>query len=472
MKNRTSIIDTPNFIGQTVKLAGWVHIRRDHGRLIFIDLRDRSGIIQTVVIPDHAEAHDNAKRLRSEFVIEVEGVVKERPVSARKENSPTGGVELEVISINILNEAKTSPFEIIKDTKEVDEKLRLKYRYLDLRSERMKNNILTRYNVVKFLRDFLGEKGFIEVETPILGKSTAEGSRDYVVPSRIYKGKFYALPQSPQQYKQLLMVAGIEKYFQIARCFRDEDTRGDRQPEFTQLDMEMSFVEQEDVMNIVEEMLIKLVQTQFPEKRIQQIPFPRLSYAESMEKYGNDRPDIREDKNDPNLLAFCWVVDFPFFEKDEESSTGWTFTHNPFSRPKPEFMDDLMNKKNIGEILTTQYDIVLNGYEAGGGSIRNHEPKALRKVLEIMGIPEEKVQRDYGHMLEAFKYGAPPHGGIAPGIDRLVMILQNEPNIREVIAFAKTGEAEDPMMEAPSMLDEKQLVEAGIKIVAKKKKVV
>jgi aspartyl-tRNA synthetase len=469
---RISIIDTPKFIGKTVKVAGWVHIRRDHGKLIFVDLRDRSGVIQTVIIPDHQEAHDNAKRLRSEFVIEMEGLVKERPMSARKEESPTGGVELEVTSITILNEAKTTPFEIAKDTKEVDEKLRLKYRYLDLRSERMKNNILTRYKVIKFFRDFLGEQGFIEVETPILGKTTAEGSRDYVVPSRIYKGKFYALPQSPQQYKQLLMVAGIEKYFQIARCFRDEDTRGDRQPEFTQLDMEMSFVEQEDVMNVVEEMLIKLVQTQFPEKRIQAIPFPRFTYKESMEKYGNDKPDIREDKNDPNLLAFCWVVDFPFFEKDEESSTGWTFTHNPFSRPKPEFMEQLMNKENIGDILTTQYDIVLNGYEAGGGSIRNHEPKALRKVLDIMGISEENIQRDYGHMLEAFKYGAPPHGGIAPGIDRIVMILQNEPNIREVIAFAKTGEAEDPMMEAPSVLDQKQLTEAGIKIVAKKKKVV
>lgn len=469
---RTNIIDTPKFIGQTVKLAGWVHIRRDHGKLIFVDLRDRSGIIQTVVIPDHQEAHDNAKRLRSEFVIEMEGIVKERPMSAKNEKSPTGGVELEVTSINILNEAKTTPFEITKDTIDVDEKLRLKYRYLDLRSERMKSNILTRYRIIKFFRDFLDKQGFIEVETPILGKTTAEGSRDYVVPSRIYKGKFYALPQSPQQYKQLLMVAGIEKYFQIARCFRDEDTRGDRQPEFTQLDMEMSFVEQEDVMNVVEEMLIKLVQTQFPEKKIQAIPFPRLSYKESMEKYGNDKPDIREDKNDPNLLAFCWVVDFPFFEKDEESSTGWTFTHNPFSRPKPEFMEQLMNKENIGEILTTQYDIVLNGYEAGGGSIRNHEPKALRKVLEIMGISEENVQRDYGHMLEAFKYGAPPHGGIAPGVDRLAMILQNEPNIREVIAFAKTGEAEDPMMEAPSALDEKQLVEAGIKIVQKKKKLV
>lgn len=469
---RTKIIDTPKFIGQSVKLAGWVHIRRDHGKLIFIDLRDRSGMIQTVVIPDHVEAHDNAKRLRSEFVIEMEGIVKERPMSARNEKLPTGGVEIEVSSIKILNEAKALPFEVNKDTSSVNEETRLKYRYLDLRSERMRNNILMRHKVVKFFRDFLGEKDFIEIETPVLGKSTAEGSRDYVVPSRIYKGKFYALPQSPQQYKQLLMTAGLERYFQVAKCFRDEDTRGDRQPEFTQLDMEMSFVEQDDVMNVVEEMLIKLVQKHYPEKKIQSIPFPRISYKESMEKFGNDRPDIREDKDDPNLLAFCWVVDFPFFEKDEESSTGWTFTHNPFSRPKPEHMEMLMKKESIGEILTTQYDIVLNGYEIGGGSIRNHEPEALRKVLEIMGIPEEKIQRDYGHMLKAFELGAPPHGGIAPGVDRILMILQNEPNIREVIAFSKTGEAEDPMMSAPSELDEKQLIEAGIKIVKKRKKLV
>lgn len=459
---RIFIGDTPARIGQTVKLAGWVHNRRDHGKLIFIDLRDRSGIIQSVIIPDNAEVYENAKKIRNEFVVEVEGIVKERPMSARNEKVATGGVELEVTQLVILNEAKTPPFEIVKDSKEVGEELRLKYRYLDLRTERMKNNIVMRYNIIKFFRDFLATKNFIEIETPILGKATAEGARDFIVPSRIYKGKFYALPQSPQQYKQLLMVAGLERYFQIARCFRDEDTRGDRQPEFTQLDMEMSFVEQEDVMNVVEEMLIELVKTHYPEKKIQSIPFPRISYKEAMEKYGNDRPDIRVDKNDPNLLAFCWVVDFPFFEKDEESATGWTFTHNPFSRPKPEFMDDLMKKENIENILTTQYDIVLNGYEVGGGSIRNHQPEALRKVLEIMGIPEEKIQRDYGHMLESFEYGAPPHGGIAPGVDRLVMILQNEPNIREVIAIAKTGEAEDLMMGAPSFVDEKQLKEVGI----------
>lgn len=469
---RIFISETPKHIGEKVKLAGWVHIRRDHGKLIFVDLRDRSGIIQTVIIPDQVEVYEAAKRLRSEFVVEMEGLVKERPMSARNEKSSTGTVELEVLALKILNEAKALPFELSKDTKLVNEELRLKYRYLDLRSERMNNNIVMRHKVVKFFRDFLGEKDFMEIETPILGKSTAEGSRDYVVPSRIYKGKFYALPQSPQQYKQLLMTAGMERYFQVAKCFRDEDTRGDRQPEFTQLDIEMSFVEQEDVMGVVEEMLIELVTKLYPEKKIQSIPFPRIPYQEAMEKYGNDRPDIRVDKNDPNLLAFCWVVDFPFFEKDEESATGWTFTHNPFSRPKPEHMEMLMKKERVDEILTTQYDIVLNGYEIGGGSIRNHQPEALRKVLEIMGIPEEKIQRDYGHMLKAFEFGAPPHGGIAPGIDRILMILQNEPNIREVIAFAKTGEAEDPMMNAPSELDEKQLVEAGIKVVKRKKKIV
>ncbi|KKU74438.1 MAG: Aspartyl-tRNA synthetase [Candidatus Wolfebacteria bacterium GW2011_GWA1_47_6] len=301
------------------------------------------------------------------------------------------------------------------------------------------------------------------METPILGKATPEGSRDYLVPSRIYPGKCYALPQSPQQYKQLLMVAGLERYFQIARCFRDEDTRGDRQPEFTQLDMEMSFVKREDVMDVVEGMLIELVETLYPNKRIQQKPFPRITYKESMEKYGNDRPDIREDKNDPGLLAFCWVIDFPFFEKDEETG-GWTFTHNPFSAPQPEFMESLMNKENIGDILTTQYDIVLNGYEIGGGSIRNHRPEALRKVLEIMGFSDEKIQSDYGHMLEAFKLGAPPHGGIAPGVDRIVMLLQGEPNIREVIAFPKTGDGRDLMMDAPSEFTEKQLTELQIKV--------
>jgi len=318
---------------------------------------------------------------------------------------------------------------------------------------------------MSWVRNFFTNEGFIEIETPSLTTATAEGSRDFIVPSRLEQGKFYALPQSPQQYKQLLMAAGMEKYFQFARCYRDEDSRGDRQPEFTQMDLEMSFVKREDVMEVNERALIKLVTELYPEKKIQQIPFPRLSYKEAMEKYGNDKPDIRENKEDPNLLAFCWVIDFPMFEKTEEG--GWTFTHNPFSSPTPESMNDLMNKTNIESIMTTQYDVALNGYELGGGSIRNHRPDALKKTLEIMGFDDEKIEREYSHLLKAFEYGVPPHGGIAWGFDRLMMLLENEPNIREVIAFAKTGEGQDLMMNAPGIVGEKQLRELGIKVVKK-----
>jgi aspartyl-tRNA synthetase len=344
----------------------------------------------------------------------------------------------------------------------------MKYRYLDLRRPRMQKNLDLRHKIIKFIRDFLSSQKFIEIETPILTKSTPEGARDYVVPSRLYPGKFFALPQSPQQYKQLLMVAGIERYFQIARCFRDEDTRGDRQPEFTQLDLEMSFVEREDVMELNEKLLIEIVKTCTPWKKIQQIPFPRLTYREVMEKYGTDRPDLREDKNDPDLLAFCWVIDFPFFEKTDDGK--WTFTHNPFSAPKPEFMEMLLKKENIGDILTSQYDVVLNGFEIGGGSIRNHTPQALWKVFEIMGFDDERIKKNFGHMIEALSFGAPPHGGIAWGLDRVVALLSGEPNIREVIAFPKTGDARDLMMDAPSVLEKEQLDELMIQIKESNKK--
>ena len=465
---RTLIIDTPKFVGQTVKLCGWVHVRRDHGKIIFVDLRDRSGIIQTVIIPDYAETHDNAKRLRSEFVIEMEGTVKERPMSARNEKTPTGSVELEVTAINILNEAKNPPFEIIKDTQEVNEEARLKYRYLDLRTERMRNNLIMRSKIVNFIRNFYTQNDFIEIETPILTKGTPEGSREYVVPARLHKGEFYVLPQSPQQFKQLLMVAGVEKYFQIAKCFRDEDQRGDRQPEFTQLDLEVSFGSQQEIMQTYEDCMIDLVKELYPEKKIKEIPFPVITYKESMEKYGNDKPDLRNDKNDPNELAFCWVIDFPMFEKNDAGEIG--AQHHPFTAPLDEDVH-LLESKPL-EARAKAYDIALNGYEIGGGSIRIHSKKIQHKIFEILGIKEENIQARFGHMLEAFTYGAPPHGGMAAGLDRLIMLLQNEPNIREVIAFPKNGEAQDLMMGAPSELDDTQLAEAGIKVMKKKKKII
>lgn len=449
-------------IGQEVSISGWVDVRRDHGKLIFIDLRDRSGKVQMVALPNHKEAHELANTVRSEWVLEVSGKVNARPERMVNKNEANGELEIEILSITVLNTSETPVFDVTTDGTELGEEARLKYRYLDLRRPRMQKNIEMRYRVTKMIRDFLDKHGFYEIETPVLTKSTPEGARDYIVPSRLDQGKFYALPQSPQQYKQLLMVAGMEKYFQIARCFRDEDTRSDRQPEFTQMDLEMSFVKQEDVMELNEKMLIEIVQTLFPDKKIQHIPFPRITYKESMEKYGTDRPDIRENKEDKNLLAFCWVVDFPFFEKTDEG--GWTFTHNPFSASKPEFHDDLMNKKNLGDILTTQYDIALNGFEIGGGSIRNHEPEALKKVFEIMGYPDEQIEANFGHMLKALAFGAPPHGGIAWGLDRFVTLLMNESSIREVIPFAKTGEGKDLMMESPAKVSDKQLKELGIKI--------
>lgn len=459
---RIGISETVAHTGEQIKISGWVRVRRDHGKVVFFDVCDASGEIQMVILPQHAEAHSLAESIRPEWVIEAVGKINPRPEKLVNAHQPNGAIELEVESLIILNEALTPPFDVRSEGIEIGEEHRLKYRYLDLRRSRMQKNLRMRHAVNQLIRNFLTSENFIEIETPLLTRSTPEGARDYLVPSRVEQGKFYALPQSPQQYKQLLMVGGVEKYFQIARCMRDEDTRGDRQPEFTQLDLEMSFVGREDVMKLTESLLIKVVQELYPTKKIQSLPFPRMSFSEAMEKYGTDRPDIRTDKNDPDLLAFCWVVDFPFFEKTD--SGGWTFTHNPFSRPLPEHEAWLLEKKNIGEILTTQYDIVLNGLEVGGGSMRNHRAESLKRVFEIMGFSEERIQKNFGHMLEALSFGAPPHGGIAPGLDRLLMILQNEPNIREVIAFAKTGEGKDLMMQAPSEVSAEQLRELGIRL--------
>lgn len=462
MQKRIYIKDLKEYVGQEVTIKAWIDIRRDQGKLIFFDFRDMTGKAQGVILPNATDAHAIGSTVRPEWVVEVSGKINPRPERNIQKDKQNGDIEIEILSMKVLNKADTPPIDISTDGKEIGEDVRLKYRYIDLRRDRMQKNIRNRHRAIQFIREFFTKQDFTEIETPNLTRSTPEGSRDYVVPSRLYPGNFYALPQSPQQYKQLLMSAGFEKYFQIARCFRDEDTRGDRQPEFTQIDLEMSFVDQEEVMNINEQLLIELVQTVYPEKKIQQIPFPRLTYKEVMEKYGSDKPDIREDKNDPNLLAFCWIIDFPFFEKTEEG--GWTFSHNPFSAPKPEYMNDLMEEKNIGEIVAAQYDIALNGFEIGGGGIRNHEPEALKKVFKIMGYSEERIENNFSHMLKALASGTPPHGGLAFGFDRLMMILQNEPNIREVIAFAKSGEGRDLMMESPAKISDEQLIELGINL--------
>jgi len=460
-------------VGERVKVAGFVSVRRAHGKILFIDLRDISGVLQCVFVPQHAQAYELAEQIRPEWVVELEGQVVKRPDKMVNANIETGQVEMAVENVTVLAKAETLPFDVGTDGKEIGEETRMKYRYLDLRRPRLQHNLMMRHKVTQFVRTFLSAEGFIEIETPTLTKSTPEGARDFVVPSRLHPGKFYALPQSPQQYKQLFMVAGLERYFQIARCLRDEDPRGDRQTEHTQIDIEMSYIERDNFLDLYERLLVKLVETVFPHKKIQQVPFPRISYKEVMEKYGSDKPDLRENKEDKDLLAFCWVVDFPFFEPASAEASasqgktdegGWTFGHNPFSAVKPEYMDDLMQKKNIGEILAGQYDIVLNGWELGSGSIRNNNPEALIKVFEIMGYEKKEITEKFGHMIEAYTFGAPPHGGIGSGIDRILALLLNEPNIREVIAFPKTGDGRDLMMDAPSDLYPEQLKELHIQV--------
>jgi aspartyl-tRNA synthetase len=576
-------------IGQEVTLAGWVNRRRDHGGLIFIDLRDRSGIAQVVTNPENAlEAHETADQARNEYVLQIKGVVRARPDDMINPSLDTGEVEVVAQELTILNQAKTPPFYIYND-KPVDEAVRMKYRYLDLRRPRMQRNIILRHQVVKYIRDFLSERGFVEIETPILFKSTPEGARDYLVPSRVHPGNFYALPQSPQQLKQLLMVAGYERYFQIARCFRDEDQRGDRQPEFTQLDLEMSFIERDDVMDLIEEMMIGIIES-FSEKKLLAKPLPRLSHHDAMNRYGTDRPDLRfgmelvdvsnvmaecgfgifsktvagggvvkgirvpgcgdygrgqldaltnmaqeaggkglawialnpdggmrspftkflsEEETaaiiarmegeqgdllifvadtlqvantvlgtlrlefgerlellDPDVLAGCWVIDFPLFEWNEDEKR-WDPSHHLFTSPMAE--DIPLLDTDPGAARGQQYDFVLNGIETGGGSIRIHRRDVQEKIFGLIGLDVEDAKERFGHMLEAFEYGTPPHGGIAPGIDRLVMLLAGEPNIREVIAFPKTQQAADLMAGAPSPVHPEQLDELHIRVIEKKK---
>jgi len=456
MKNRTYIKDLKENIGKEITIAGWVDVRRDQGKMVFFDMRDMTGKVQCVTLPVHPDAIEKAKEIRPEWVVEVKGLVNKRT-----DKNANGNVEIEVLDIEILSKAETLPFDITTDTIGVNEETRLAYRYLDLRSKRMQKNIRMRSEFVKKAREFLFSKMFTEIETPLLTESTPEGSRDFVVPSRLNPGNFYALPQSPQQYKQLLMVGGMEKYFQIARALRDEDLRADRGFEHTQIDIEMSFVEMEDVMNTVEEMVTTVVESMG--FTIKEKPFPRITYEDSMKKYGADKFDMRteEDKKN-NILAYAWVVNFPFFEKTDDGK--WTFTHNPFSMPIPEHLEWLMKGENIESILTTQYDLVCNGYEAGGGSIRAHKPEILKATYKVMGYSEEEIEDRVGHMLKAFKYGAPPHGGIALGVERNLMNLTNETYLREVVAFPMTRGGKTAVMNAPKPLEEKQLKELNIKI--------
>jgi aspartyl-tRNA synthetase len=452
-------VETTKKIGEEVELAGWVHARRDHGKIIFIDLRDRTGLIQVVLSED---LYEKAKHLGPEYVVRIKGLVKERPEGMKNEKIPTGSVEIEAKELEILAKAKVPPFDPTTDTKKINEDKRMEYRYIDLRSTRMQKNIKMRHEFTQFVRNYLSEKGFLEIETPDITKATPEGARDYLVPARLHPGRFYALPQSPQQFKQLLMVAGIEKYFQLARCFRDEDPRGDRQPEHTQIDIEMSFVEQNDILELFESLIIELIKKLYPQKKISQIPFSRLKYDEVIKKYKTDRPDLRKDKNDQDELAFAWILNWPYFSWDKEENR-WDPHHHIFTAPRVKDVQEL--EKDPKNARSWQHDLVLNGNEIAGGSLRITDPKVQEKVLELVGISAEEVKEKFGHMLRAFEYGVPPHGGIASGIDRLCMILQNEKNIREVIAFPKTGDGRDLMMDAPSEVDQKQLDELGIKII-------
>ena len=588
---------TRNNFEQVVTLGGWVDRRRDHGGLIFIDLRDRDGVVQVVFNPETSkECHDIASQLRNEFVVQVIGQVSMRPAGTENPKLPTGEIEILADSVKILNAAKTPPFYINEDI-DIDENLRLKYRYLDIRRDRMKNNIILRHRMVKMMRDFMDDRGFLEIETPILIKRTPEGARDYLVPSRVYPGKFYALPQSPQQLKQLLMVAGVEKYYQVAKCFRDEDTRADRQPEFTQLDIEMSFPEEEDVMQLIEDLFIKIMEELKPEKRIIK-PFPRLNFADAMERYGSDKPDIRfgmELKDlsdivagsefavfssavasggkvrgisapgcsgysraqinelneiakgfgakglatiildpsaasideltmdtvksqiakfltieqvkemarrlgaapgdmlmiaagdadmvnnvlgrmrlemgnrlelaDPDLFAYCFVVNFPLFNWDEKADR-WESMHHPFTAPKERDIPIL--ESNPGDVFSQSYDIILNGYEVGGGSIRIHNPELQRRVFKVMGHTDESIDQLFGHLLEAFSYGAPPHGGIAIGVDRMLMLVAGESSIREVIPFPKNQNAYDLCFNAPDVVSQEDIDVLHIKLVEEK----
>ncbi len=457
---RTLIENLSKLINKEVEIKGWVNTIREHGKLIFLEVRDITGTVQTITTAKDETNFTTAKSLTKESCVRIKGKVNERPKGTENKNSPAGTVEIKIEELEIYNKCPTLPFDL--DNKDTNEDIRLKYRYLDLRRPEMQNNLIVRSKIIKVIRDFLHKEGFSEFETPILAKSTPEGARDYVVPSRTQPGKFFALPQSPQLFKQLLMVAGFEKYFQIAKCMRDEDLRSDRQPEFTQLDIEMSFITQKDIMNLTEKLLQKIWK-EILNTNIK-IPFPKITYDNSMKKYNIDRPDLRKNKNDPKEFAFCWITDFPAFDKSEEKGK-LIATHHPFTHPEMQSFN-----KNPTTAKSLAYDIVLNGTEIGGGSIRIHEQEIQSKVFEVLGINKKEQEEKFGFLLDALKFGAPPHGGIAWGLDRLVQIILGAESIRETIAFPKNKEARDLMLDAPSLLTNKQLKDVSIKLDLPKKK--
>lgn len=461
---RTLVRETLQKVGETVTLKGWVDTKRDHGKLTFIDLRDRTGKIQCV-------GYQKMGELSTESVIEIVGQIKERGEKYRNAELVTGSIEIDVSEYKILGAASEIPIHVKGDGKEISEEVRLRYRYLDLRRERMQKILRLRSAYVHAMRSAFLKRDFIEVETPILTKSTKEGARDFLVPSRFQPGSFYALPQSPQQYKQLLMTAGVDRYFQFAKCFRDEDLRADRGFEFTQVDVEMSFETQEDVMQTIEDVVKESVKA--VGGKLQSDPFPVFTYQEAIEKFGADKFDLRTQKEkEENVLAFAWVVRFPFFKRVDTSDaaevadgkSGWTFTHNPFGASIPEHQEWHRAGEHTGEIIAAQYDLVCNGYESGGGGMRAHDPQMLKATYRTMGYSDEEIEAGIGHMLEAFSYGTPPHGGIALGLDRHVMLLAGEDSLKEAIPFPMTSSGRTAVMDAPNPATASQLKDLSLQV--------